>query len=117
MWSSTRGADCVSLFVAVGFVLAHRVCQRRAPAARARRPRASVRWRFAARSVRRGRACVRQLATESLVLAAAGGAIGVFLAWVGTRALTRLNPANLPRLDAVRIDSARRCSSPWRPPR
>jgi putative ABC transport system permease protein len=49
---------------------------------------------------------VRQLATESLVLAAAGGAIGVFLAWVGTVALTRLNLANLPRLDAVRIDSA-----------
>ena len=38
------------------------------------------------------------------MLAAGGGLAGIVLAAAGTRALTWLNPANLPRLDAVRID-------------
>ena len=52
----------------------------------------------------RGR-LVRQLATESLALAAAAGAAGVGFAWVGTRWLVWMQPANLPRVDAIRIDT------------
>jgi predicted permease len=47
---------------------------------------------------------VRQLLTESLVLALAGGAAGVALAaWV-TRALIALSPQGIPRLDQVGLD-------------
>jgi putative ABC transport system permease protein len=47
---------------------------------------------------------VRQLLTESLVLALAGGAAGVALAaWV-TRALIALGPRGIPRLDQVGLD-------------
>jgi predicted permease len=42
----------------------------------------------------RGR-LVRQLLTESLVLSAAGGALGLLLGWLGTRALDALRPAQL----------------------
>jgi putative ABC transport system permease protein len=51
----------------------------------------------------RGR-LIHQLLTESVVLAAAGGALGVLLAWAGLRVLTRLAPGDIPRLDQVRID-------------
>lgn len=52
---------------------------------------------------RRGRV-VRQLLTESVVLAAIGGLAGVVLAWIGVRGLTGLAPANLPRLHGIGID-------------
>jgi putative ABC transport system permease protein len=48
---------------------------------------------------------VRQLLTESLVLAIAGAVLGLGLAWAGIRFLIALAPSNLPRLDAVRIDT------------
>ena len=49
---------------------------------------------------------VRQLLTESLALALAGGAAGVALAaWV-TKALIALGPRGIPRLDQVGIDGA-----------
>jgi putative ABC transport system permease protein len=51
----------------------------------------------------RGR-LVRQLLTESVLLAALGGALGVALAWAGLRVLTALAPADIPRLDEVAID-------------
>jgi putative ABC transport system permease protein len=51
----------------------------------------------------RGR-LVRQLVTESLVLGLAGGALGLLLAWAGTRALVNAQPANIPRLDSIGID-------------
>ena len=51
----------------------------------------------------RGR-LVRQLLTESLLLAAAAAAAGVGLAWLGVRLLLVLRPANLPRLEHVEID-------------
>ncbi len=40
---------------------------------------------------------------ESLVLALAGGALGVFLAWLGTRALIAAAPASIPRLGDIGI--------------
>lgn len=47
---------------------------------------------------------IRQLLTESILLAAMGGALGLALAVFGTRTLVRLLPAALPRADEVAID-------------
>jgi putative ABC transport system permease protein len=47
---------------------------------------------------------MRQLLTESLVLAAIGGALGVAVAEVGVRAVVALSPAGLPRVNAIRVD-------------
>ena len=47
---------------------------------------------------------VRQFLAESLLLAGIGCAAGFLLALWGTRALIALSPADLPRLDTVRID-------------
>ncbi len=46
----------------------------------------------------------RQLLTESLVLAAAGGTLGLLLAAVLLKLVPRLAPAGFPRLDDVRVD-------------
>jgi len=51
----------------------------------------------------RGR-LVRQLLTESVVIALGGGALGTALAGVLRRALIALAPSDIPRLSAVRID-------------
>jgi putative ABC transport system permease protein len=50
------------------------------------------------------RRIVRALLVESLLLALAGGACGLALAYVGTRALLALSPGNLPRLEEITID-------------
>lgn len=52
----------------------------------------------------RGR-LVRQLLTESVVLAVCGGAAGVFLAYLGLEALLSLAPPTLPRITEIRLDS------------
>lgn len=49
---------------------------------------------------------VRQLLTESLVLALVGGAFGIVIARLGIRALVSLSPADLPRLSAIRLNPA-----------
>ncbi|HEX6107184.1 MAG TPA: ABC transporter permease [Gemmatimonadales bacterium] len=51
------------------------------------------------------RAMVRQVLTESLVLATAGGALGVGLTVAALAVLRSLHPANLPRLGDVRLDT------------
>jgi predicted permease len=51
----------------------------------------------------RGR-LVRQLLTESLLLAMLGGAFGMIVAQMGVSALVALSPAGLPRVDAIRLD-------------
>ena len=54
-------------------------------------------------------ALVRRSLVESAVLAAAGGAAGLVLAYWGATTLGRLDPANVPRADR-RSASIRRCS-------
>jgi putative ABC transport system permease protein len=49
---------------------------------------------------------IRQLITESLVLAVLGGLFGLIVAQVGLRALLALSPPDLPRVEAVRVDGA-----------
>lgn len=53
---------------------------------------------------RRGR-LVRQLLTESLLLAALASALGLALAWTGLRILGSLGAADIPRLDEVGFDT------------
>jgi predicted permease len=48
---------------------------------------------------------VRQLLTESMVLATAGSILGAIVAWLGVRGLLALGASRLPRLDAVTFDS------------
>jgi len=50
------------------------------------------------------RRLVRQLLTESVLLALAGGVLGLGLAVWGVSALRALDPGTLPRLDEVRLD-------------
>jgi hypothetical protein len=47
---------------------------------------------------------VRQLLTESVVLAMAGGAGGVAIALVSLQVVRTINPGNIPRLEEITID-------------
>ena len=46
----------------------------------------------------------RQMLSEAVLLAALGAAGGLALAWAGIRELLAVAPANLPRMDTIRID-------------
>jgi putative ABC transport system permease protein len=48
----------------------------------------------------------RQMLAEAFLLAAMGAVGGLALAWLGIHELLTIAPANLPRLDDIRIDSA-----------
>ena len=50
------------------------------------------------------RRLVRQMLTESIVLSGAGAAVGVIVAVIGTRVLTRLDAITIPLLANVQID-------------
>lgn len=47
---------------------------------------------------------IRQVLSEALLLACAGGAFGIFIAYAAIRLLLRLNPGNIPRFDETSID-------------
>jgi predicted permease len=47
---------------------------------------------------------IRQLLTESLLLALIGGGLGLLLAWLGVDLLLKLAPEDLPRLQQIGID-------------
>ncbi len=47
----------------------------------------------------------RQMLAEAFLLAAIGAVAGLGLAWLGIHELLVIAPANLPRLDTIRIDS------------
>jgi putative ABC transport system permease protein len=48
---------------------------------------------------------VRQLLVEGLLLAGAGGALGVLLAWLAVGAFARVAVDNVPRIDHVAVDA------------
>jgi predicted permease len=48
----------------------------------------------------------RQILSEALLLASIGAAGGLGIAWLGIHELLAIAPAQLPRLDTIRIDSA-----------
>jgi predicted permease len=47
---------------------------------------------------------IRQMLTESIVLSAGGGILGVLLAFAGTRAVTHLDAISIPLLSDIRLD-------------
>jgi predicted permease len=53
----------------------------------------------------RGR-LIRQLLTESLILALGGGILGLLLAYWGVSALRGLIPANMPRMEEISLDTS-----------
>jgi predicted permease len=71
--------------------------------------RASVRGKEialrAALGASRGR-IIRQLLTESVLLAGLGGLLGLLVAQWGTEALVAAVPQNIPRVSAIRLDGA-----------
>ena len=48
---------------------------------------------------------IRQLLTESLLLAVAGGAVGLAISFLFIKLLIAIGPANVPRLDQVGLDA------------
>jgi predicted permease len=52
------------------------------------------------------RRVIRQLITESLLVAVLGGLAGIAVAFAGVRALVFLSPAGLPRIEAISLDPA-----------
>jgi predicted permease len=48
---------------------------------------------------------LRQLLTEAVVLGLAGGAVGLAIAYWGTRALVAARPADIPRLDEIGVST------------
>src|SRR5262249_8384710 len=78
-------ANTATLLLGKATARAHEVAVRAAVGAK--------RWRI-----------VTQLVLESLLLSVAGGAVGLLFAWLGSKILLALAPANLPRLADAAID-------------
>jgi len=50
------------------------------------------------------RRVIRQLLTESALLALIGGAVGLLLAWLGVNALVKVNQVQIPRASEIGVD-------------
>jgi putative ABC transport system permease protein len=91
------------LTAAVGFVLliaAANIANLLLTRGAGRQRELAVRTALGARPAR----LARQLLTESMLLAVAGGLLGIGLAVVLQRALPAISPGNIPRIDEVAID-------------
>jgi putative ABC transport system permease protein len=91
------------LFGAVGFLLliaCANVANLLLARAEARQREMAVRTALGAGAAR----VVRQLLTESLVLASISAAAGLALAWVGVRLLAWWNPSSIPRVAGASVD-------------
>jgi putative ABC transport system permease protein len=92
------------LFGAVGFVLliaCANVANLSLSRAAVRQKELAIRAAVGASRIR----LIRQLLTESLLLALAGGVVGMAIAYLTIKALRMFGPDNIPRLNDVSIDS------------
>jgi len=97
------GAVLYALLAAVAFVLAM-ACVNVGSLLLSRTVRRSGEMAVRAAMGASRRRLVRQLLTESLVLAVAGGVLGVVLARVSFPWIAALSPVDIPRLDGVGLD-------------
>ena len=94
----------VSLLAAVGFILliaCVNVANLLLVRGEARRKEFAIRTALGASGSR----MVRQMLTESMLLAVFGAILGVGVAWLGVRGLIAIAPDDVPRLDQVAVDA------------
>jgi predicted lysophospholipase L1 biosynthesis ABC-type transport system permease subunit len=103
----------IVLLGAVAFVASHCLCERRESSARARgnteRKEISIRMAIGASRMR----LIRQLLTESVLLALIGGVLGMLLAIWGLNWLTSLIPNKIPAVNGNRLGQPHRLSLRW----